>query len=131
MARRRKLNSHYVRSVRATRIPARQPSLSLVPTYRTSFGAAYTVDSRELLAELPSDSVDLVLTSPPYALHFKKEYGNVEKHGYVAWFLPFARDSSRSQARRKLCSKHRWQLQSEGADPIPLPTESHHASRTR
>jgi site-specific DNA-methyltransferase (cytosine-N4-specific) len=25
----------------------------------------------------------------PYALHFKKEFGNVDKNGYVAWLLPF------------------------------------------
>jgi len=35
-------------------------------------------------------SINLVLTSPPYALHFKKEYGNVSKDQYVKWFLPFA-----------------------------------------
>ena len=92
MAKTKKVNGHYVRSLRATRVLARQPTLSLMPKYKTPLGAAYVVDSRNLLAELPQDSVDLVLTSPPYALHFKKEYGNVEKHGYVAWFLPFARE---------------------------------------
>ena len=30
------------------------------------------------------------MTSPPYALHFKKEYGNASKQDYVRWFLPFA-----------------------------------------
>jgi site-specific DNA-methyltransferase (cytosine-N4-specific) len=34
--------------------------------------------------------VNLVFTSPPYALHFKKEYGNASKKDYVKWFLPFA-----------------------------------------
>jgi DNA modification methylase len=32
----------------------------------------------------------LVITSPPYALHFKKEYGNANKTEYVEWFRPFA-----------------------------------------
>jgi hypothetical protein len=36
-----------------------------------------------------------VLTSPPYALHFKKEYGNADQNDYVAWFLPFAREIKR------------------------------------
>jgi site-specific DNA-methyltransferase (cytosine-N4-specific) len=36
--------------------------------------------------------VNLVFTSPPYALHFKKEYGNAHKRDYVRWFLPFARE---------------------------------------
>jgi hypothetical protein len=59
MAKKRGVNGHYVRSLQATKIPARQPTLSLPPTYRTPLGAAYTVDSRKLLAELPEGSVDL------------------------------------------------------------------------
>jgi site-specific DNA-methyltransferase (cytosine-N4-specific) len=47
-------------------------------------------DSRRLLAGIPTGSVDLVFTSPPYALHFKKEYGNAHKRDYVQWFVPFA-----------------------------------------
>ncbi len=39
---------------------------------------------------LSDQSIDLVLTSPPYALHFKKEYGNMDQQHYVDWFLPFA-----------------------------------------
>lgn len=46
-------------------------------------------DSAELLADLPDESIDLVVTSPPYALHFKKEYGNVDKSQYVEWFRAF------------------------------------------
>jgi DNA modification methylase len=65
------------------------------PIYETDFGAAFSGNSRELLARVPSETVDLVLTSPPYALHFKKEYGNAEKHQYVDWFLPFAREINR------------------------------------
>ncbi len=49
-------------------------------------------DARTLLAKLPENSVDLVVTSPPYALHFKKEYGNVEKGAYVDWLRPFGRE---------------------------------------
>jgi len=31
----------------------------------------------------------VVVTSPPYALHFKKEYGNVDKESYGRVFRPF------------------------------------------
>lgn len=62
------------------------------PFYQTGFGAAYLGDSQELLAKLPDSSVNLVFTSPPYALHFKKAYGNVSKADYVEWFLGFARE---------------------------------------
>ena len=65
------------------------------PLYTTDQGAAYLGDSLELLADLPDNSVHLVFTSPPYALHFKKEYGNVSKDDYVGWFLPFARQIHR------------------------------------
>lgn len=44
---------------------------------------------------LPSACVNAVVTSPPYALHFQKEYGNVEKDAYVEWFLPFAHEIRR------------------------------------
>jgi site-specific DNA-methyltransferase (cytosine-N4-specific) len=69
-----------------------QHLLTPQPKYVTARGAAYVADSLQLLANLPSGSVNLVLTSPPYALHFKKEYGNVTKDRYVEWFLPFARE---------------------------------------
>lgn len=60
------------------------------PYYSTDFGAAYLKDSLDVLSALPENSVNLVVTSPPYALHFKKEYGNVDKADYVEWFLGFA-----------------------------------------
>jgi DNA modification methylase len=63
--------------------------------YRTHLGSACLVDSREALCALPSSSVNLIVTSPPYALHFKKEYGNVAKDEYVDWFLGFAREMHR------------------------------------
>lgn len=65
------------------------------PVYKTQLGAAYHADSLEILRTLPTQSVQAVMTSPPYALHFKKEYGNVAKSDYVAWMLPFAREIKR------------------------------------
>ncbi len=60
------------------------------PLYQTDLGKAYCADSLEYLQTLAAGSVDLVLTSPPYALHFKKEYGNADQQQYVDWFMPFA-----------------------------------------
>lgn len=62
------------------------------PYYTTDYGAAYWGDSKVLMASLPNDSVNLVCTSPPYALHFKKRYGNEDKGDYIKWFLPFAKE---------------------------------------
>ena len=68
---------------------------SVEPFYETRSGAAYLGDSRDLLKAMPDASVNLVFTSPPYALHFKKAYGNVSKSDYVDWFLTFAREVHR------------------------------------
>jgi site-specific DNA-methyltransferase (cytosine-N4-specific) len=65
------------------------------PAYTTGLGAAYVGDSLEAMKAIPDNSVDLVVTSPPYALHFKKAYGNVAASEYVAWFLPFAAEIKR------------------------------------
>jgi site-specific DNA-methyltransferase (cytosine-N4-specific) len=65
--------------------------LGFSPYYETSLGVAYLEDALAVLRALPDASVNAVITSPPYALHFKKEYGNVEKKEYVDWFLQFAR----------------------------------------
>ncbi len=62
------------------------------PAYTTPSGAMYEGDSVELLRQLPDRSINCVVTSPPYALHFKKEYGNVAKDEYVEWLRPFARE---------------------------------------
>jgi DNA modification methylase len=60
------------------------------PAYKTGKGAMFVGDSLELLAELPNDSINLVITSPPFALQRQKEYGNLEQHEYIDWFLAFA-----------------------------------------
>jgi len=60
------------------------------PLYQTKYGQAVIGDSLTLLRKLPSESLNLILTSPPYALHFKKEYGNKSQKEYVNWFMDFA-----------------------------------------
>jgi site-specific DNA-methyltransferase (cytosine-N4-specific) len=60
------------------------------PSFKTSRGAAYCGRAEELLAGLADQSVNLIFTSPPYALHFKKNYGNVDQDHYVDWLLGFA-----------------------------------------
>ncbi|MCC6156860.1 MAG: site-specific DNA-methyltransferase [Deltaproteobacteria bacterium] len=71
------------------------PFSDVPPHFRSGRGAAYLGDARDLLAKVPANSVDLLLTSPPYALHFKKEYGNVDQDRYVEWLLEFAPDIRR------------------------------------
>ena len=59
------------------------------PLYQTAKEQAYVGDSLALLAELPSNSIDLVMTSPPFAFRRQKSYGNVEETEYVEWIKPF------------------------------------------
>lgn len=70
--------------------------MKIFPTLPTpyderEYGAAYLGDALTLLDAVPNDSVDLVVTSPPFALTREKEYGNESSDKYVDWFLPFAR----------------------------------------
>ncbi len=43
-----------------------------------------------MLPELPDESIDLVITSPPFALQRQKDYGNIDQGNYVEWFSAFA-----------------------------------------
>jgi len=63
--------------------------------YATDLGKMICGDSLAYMRKLDAGSVDLVATSPPYALHFKKEYGNADQSEYVRWFLPFAAEIKR------------------------------------
>ena len=60
------------------------------PYYHTPMGAAYLGDARDLLREIPSRSIHLILTSPPFALKRQKAYGNVREEEYIPWFCNFA-----------------------------------------
>ena len=62
-----------------------------VPYHRTTFGEIVLGDSLDVFAGMDGDSVDLVMTSPPFGLVRKKEYGNVDADDYCEWFSPFAR----------------------------------------
>lgn len=58
--------------------------------FSTSNGEAIVGDSMEVLATLEPESVDLVMTSPPFALLREKDYGNLDQSEYVDWLCAFA-----------------------------------------
>lgn len=61
-------------------------------TFATTHGAIYHGDSRVLMQSvLEPQSVDLIMTSPPFGLLRKKTYGNEEADQYGAWFEDFAK----------------------------------------
>ncbi|MEO6452840.1 MAG: site-specific DNA-methyltransferase [Ginsengibacter sp.] len=65
--------------------------LQSAPSYFTSFGSAYTGNSLDLITEIPDNSLNLVITSPPFALLREKEYGNKSQDDYLDWLTQFAR----------------------------------------
>lgn len=52
-------------------------------------------DCLEVLPQLPDASVNLIVTSPPYADSRKGSYGGIAPDHYVEWFLPIAAELQR------------------------------------
>jgi site-specific DNA-methyltransferase (cytosine-N4-specific) len=65
----------------------------------TDLGKMVLGDSLDVLKSLANESVALVVTSPPYALIRKKEYGNCGSADYVEWLRPFGKEIHRVLAR--------------------------------
>lgn len=52
-------------------------------------------DSSLLLKEIKDKSIDLIITSPPYANQRKKVYGGIYQEDYVEWFLNISKEMLR------------------------------------
>jgi DNA modification methylase len=87
--------------------------------YTTDLGQAYCGDSLRLLAQLPDDSVNLAITSPPFALLRQKEYGNKAEHEYIDWLVAFA-----ALVRQKLRPDGSFVLDLGGAYQRGVPARS-------
>lgn len=49
-------------------------------------------DSKEILKTLEENSIDLIITSPPYADSRHGTYGGIKPDCYVEWFLPISKE---------------------------------------
>lgn len=58
--------------------------------FKTQFGEAVIGDSLDVLPDLAPNSIDLIVTSPPFALLREKEYGNLDQVAYIDWLCSFA-----------------------------------------
>ena len=94
------------------------------PVYVTRNGACHAGDSLNLLQALPSDCVDLVVTSPPFALLRKKSYGNKDQADYVDWLCTFG-----TEVRRVLRETGSFVLDLGGAYRRGVPVRSLHQYR--
>ena len=87
--------------------------------YETGLGQAHCGDAIDLLKQLPDGSVNLVMTSPPFALQRQKEYGNKDQNEYIDWLAEFA-----VLVHRKLRDDGSFVLDLGGAYQKGVPTRS-------
>jgi site-specific DNA-methyltransferase (cytosine-N4-specific) len=67
------------------------PERSVEVFHKTKNGTIYCGDSLDYLFNVAEEnSVDLIMTSPPFGLVRKKSYGNEDSDKYCDWFRPFA-----------------------------------------
>jgi DNA modification methylase len=52
-------------------------------------------DCLHVLPQMPSNMIDLIVTSPPYADSRKSTYGGIDPDQYVEWFLPISSELKR------------------------------------
>ncbi len=71
------------------------PRKKMQKYFETKLGTIYLGDSLNLMPTLDNCSVNLIMTSPPFGLVRKKEYGNVDADEYIDWFRPFAKEFRR------------------------------------
>ena len=71
-------------------IPDAQTDVYLVEGRHPLINHIYEGDCREVLSQFEPDTVDLIVTSPPYADQRKHTYGGIPPDRYVEWFLPIA-----------------------------------------
>src|SRR5881409_2610582 len=89
------------------------------PVYSTDLGAAFQGDALDLLSELDDESINLVFTSPPFALQRQKEYGNRSEAEYVDWLIEFA-----ALVKKKLRADGSFVLDLGGAYQKGVPSRS-------
>jgi DNA modification methylase len=67
----------------------------MAPYHKTQHGQIILGDSLDYMATVKSGSADLIVTSPPFGLLRKKDYGDVESGEYIEWFKPFGQEFKR------------------------------------
>ena len=89
------------------------------PCYKTELGKIFYLDSLKGISQLKDESVNLVITSPPFALQRQKEYGNKDQNEYVDWLSDFA-----YKIKPKLASDGSFVLDLGGAYQQGIPARS-------
>jgi len=71
--------------------------VKLTEYYATDHGRAYLGDALHVMSSLPAASVNLIVTSPPFPLTFRKRkpYTSIGDDQFVSWFIPYAQECRR------------------------------------
>ena len=94
--------------------------------YYTDYGKAIIGDSLEVLKTFDDSSINLVITSPPFALEGrKKAYGNYEGEEYIDWLCSFG-----ELVYQKLADDGSFVIDLGGAYNKGFPTYSLYQFRT-
>ena len=91
----------------------------LTKFFETRLGVIYCGNSLDYLREAAAASINLIMTSPPFGLVRKKDYGNADADRYLEWFKPFA-----SEFRRVLTANGSLVIDIGGAWLPGQPTRS-------
>ncbi len=69
--------------------------MSTLPESRQRHNVIYRCDCLTKLFKLDSSSVDLIITSPPYAGKRRNSYESISAKNYIEWFLPISKQLKR------------------------------------
>ena len=67
----------------------------VTPVYDRNNAQLYVGDCAEVMAALPAESVDAIVTSPPYAEQRKSTYGGIPEADYPAWTVAWMNEARR------------------------------------
>lgn len=67
----------------------------LTPHWSNPHADLYLGDCVDVMAALPAESVDSIVTSPPYAMQRKSTYGGIPEAEYPAWTVKWMREARR------------------------------------
>ena len=95
MRRKATANSNRAAKTKSTTEPSQNDKQKPLELYETEFGKAIVTKSEDYLPSIPDESIDLVVTSPPFALLRQKAYGNKDQAEYVDWLVSFGPEIKR------------------------------------
>lgn len=67
----------------------------ITPAYDRNNAQLYVGDCVDVMAALPAESVDAIVTSPPYAMQRKSTYGGIPEAEYPAWTVRWMNEARR------------------------------------